>query len=165
MIEASIVNLAELGVLVVGVVLALQQLKEIKQTRQAELVSVIMESMDNVEWWSAYSYILQAQEKTYDEWIEMGQKDPKVYAGFNTIMAFLNKVGWFVQEGYIELKAIEQTLRTPIIRVYENTRPLLDEWEKKTKTMQGFPHLEYMYMELKDAHSKLERDYLKNKYG
>jgi hypothetical protein len=36
MVEASIVNLAELGVLVVGVVIALQQLNDIKRTRETE---------------------------------------------------------------------------------------------------------------------------------
>jgi len=37
MVEASLVNIVELGVLVVGVVIALQQLRDIKQTRETEL--------------------------------------------------------------------------------------------------------------------------------
>ena len=37
MVEESLVNLAELGVLIVGVVIAIQQLGDIKRTREMEL--------------------------------------------------------------------------------------------------------------------------------
>ncbi len=37
MVEASLLNYAELGVLVVGIVIALQQFRDIKETRETEL--------------------------------------------------------------------------------------------------------------------------------
>jgi len=37
MVEASLVIYAEIGVLVIGVIIALQQLRDIKQTRKTEL--------------------------------------------------------------------------------------------------------------------------------
>jgi hypothetical protein len=94
MVDASlVVNLAELGVLVVGVVVALQQLNDIKktretelETRQAQLFSVLMERMDNVEWWKHYVNLRDAPSKTYDEWEKMMGEDPEVYGGFQSIL-------------------------------------------------------------------------------
>ena len=37
MVEASLVSYAELGVLAIGVIIALQQLRDIKQSRDTEL--------------------------------------------------------------------------------------------------------------------------------
>jgi len=159
MVEASLVNLAELGVLIVGVVIALQQLNDLKhtremelETRQAQLFSVLIERMDNVEWWRHYLNIRDLPGKTYDEVEEIIREDPDVYGGFMSILAFLNHVGWLVRKGLIDIQVIRETLRIVVIRVHENTRPILDEYEKRTGTSQRYIHLEYLYDALKESY-------------
>jgi len=166
MVEASLVNLAELVVLIVGVAIALQQLNDLKhtremelETRQAQLFSVLMERMDNVEWWRHYMNIRDAHGTTYEEWQEKAREDPDVYGGFMSILSFLNHVGWLVRKGLIDIQVIRETLRIVVIRVHENTRPILDEYEKVTGTRQRFLHLEYLYDSLKKSYYQDLQDY------
>jgi hypothetical protein len=64
----------------------------------------------------------------------------------------LNHIGWLVRNEFIDLEVIKETIRIVVIRVHENTRPLLDEYERRTNTRQRYTHLEYMYEKLKESH-------------
>jgi hypothetical protein len=155
MVEASIVNLAELGVLVVGVVIGLQQLNDIKQTReleletrQAQLFTVIMNKMDTPEWWSHYRTIRDLPGKTFEEIAEI-MNDPIKYGGFYSILTFFNKLGWLVKREVLDFEVFSEVINTTFTTVYENTKPILDESEKRTGKPQDLPHFEYLYNRIK----------------
>jgi hypothetical protein len=50
-------------------------------------------------------------------------------------------------------------------RAHENTRPLLDEYERRTGTRQKYSHLEYLYDNLKDSFYQDLQEYRTQKLG
>jgi len=121
------------------------------ETRQAHLFSFLMERMDNVEWWTHYMTIRDAQDRTYDEWEEIFQ-DPVKDGGNASIIAFLNHVGWLVKKGLIDMEVVVENLREPIVRVHEHMTPYLEEYERRTGRPQPYTHLKYLYEHVKDRY-------------
>jgi len=165
MVEASLVNLVELGVLVVGAVIALQQLKDIKETRemeletrQAQLFSFLMDKMDSVEWWTHYRTIRDGSELSLDEYQERQREDPTIYGGMMSIVVFFNHVGWLVKKGLIDMETVRNTMGAMVVRTYENTKSLFEEYERRTGTPQRYRHLEYLYENVKDLYYQQAQD-------
>ena len=121
------------------------------ETRQAQLFSFLIERMDNVEWWTHYGTIRDAQDRTYDEWEEILQ-DPIIDGGISSILVFLNNVGWLVKKGLLDMEDVVEALCMPVVRVYEHMTPYLEEYERRTGRPQIFPHLKYLYEHLKDRY-------------
>jgi hypothetical protein len=127
------------------------------ETRQAQLFSFLMDKMDSVEWWQHYLTIRDAQDRTYDEWIEI-IRDPLHYGGLMSIVTFFNHIGWLVKKGLIELETVRETMSPNIIRIYENTRSGFDEYERRTKTPQRHSYLEFLYEQVKDSYYQAVQD-------
>ena len=114
--------------------------------------------MDSVEWWTHYATIRDAQDRTYDEWMEMIQ-DPVIDAGTGSLLAFLNHVGWLVKKGLIDMEIIEENpFQSIVVRVYEHTMPFLEEYERRTGRPQRYTHLKYLYEHVKDLYYQIVQD-------
>ena len=77
MVDTSIVNLAELGVLVVGVIIALRQLNDIKETReteletrQAQLFMQIYNRFSEVEFRENFNEVLTREWRDYEDYVK-----------------------------------------------------------------------------------------------
>ena len=159
MIDAGLVNLAELGVLVIGVVIALQQLRDIKQTRvteletrQAQLFSVLLDRMDNAEFWTHYLTIRDGGSLTVDEWNEQIAEDPSVYGGIMSIVMFFTHVGYLVKKGLIDIEVVAETMSTAVIRTYENTaQGILEDSKRRNVAPQRLSNIRYLYERLKEV--------------
>ncbi len=138
--------------------LSLRAQEQALETRQAQLISFLIDRMDSVEWWTHYNTIRDAQDRTYDEWEEILQ-DPVIDGGFGSILAFLNHVGWLVKKGLIDIEIIEENpFQSIVVRVYENTMPFLEEFERRTGRPQRYTYLKYLYEHVKDSYYQIAQD-------
>ena len=128
MVDASIVNLAELGVLVVGVVVALLQLNDIKQTRETELETrqaALFTQMYNkfceVEFSRNLSKIWQWEFKDYEEWRDKyGSEEDRVLAG--SVGRFFLGVGVLVDRGLVDVQLVNDLMGDAVILHWEKMR-------------------------------------------
>ena len=134
MVEASLVNLAELIVLVVGVVIALQQLNDIKRTRETELetrqIQILMDIFDKcskVEFQKGWLDVLNQEWTDYEEWLEKygPANNPEMMAKFGATNRFLIQLGLLIKEKVVEPKLIyDMDPMDSIIMTWEMFEPI-----------------------------------------
>ena len=108
MVEASLVNLAELGVLVVGVVIALFQLQGIKKTRQAELFMPIYSRFQEKEFSKhLMDFLYNWEWESPEDFMEKyGLENLEDLSSFLSIGAFYHSVGALLMNDQIDMKLV-----------------------------------------------------------
>jgi hypothetical protein len=159
MVEASLVNLAELGVLLVGVVLALQQLRDIKETRQTELETRQIETylewmrrVQNKEWMMAWVDVMNQEWEDYDEYVEKyGRRtNPEAYSNYIVTLQFYECLGLLVRRKIVDVDLVYEHIGgLATIQTWEKVGPLLKESRERSKRPIQFDSFEYLYNELK----------------
>jgi hypothetical protein len=160
MIDSSLVNLAELGVLVVGVVLALQQLRDIKETRQTELETRQIETyldwmrrVQNKEWIMAWADVRYSQEwEDLDNWIEKygARTNPEAYSNWAVTMQFYECLGLLVRRKIVDIDLIyEHVGGIATIGTWERVEPIVKGWRERVKSPTMWDSFEYLYNKLK----------------
>jgi len=152
MVEASLVNLAELVVLVVGVVIALYQLQDIKETRKAEILQQWGFNVNTTENYHKFIELLRASwddlEDYYSKYgsrknIEMAAKRQSTFLSFNAVGILLGK-------GAIDRKTIYDMSGRGIIQLWEKYSEIIHD--TRERRYNGDPSylggFEYLYDEL-----------------
>ena len=156
MVEASLVNLAELVVLVVGVVIALQQLNDIKQTRELELetrqAQLFMQIYDR---WASKEMTQMEWGFLEWEWDDWDDYKRKYFSNLEnrTVRTVLGKyyegIGVLVKRGLIDPTFVDDLMSSSIMLYWEKYSPVIEEWRDLT----GYPQLgeysEYLYNQIK----------------
>ena len=121
MVEASLVNLAELGVLTVGVIITLQQLRDIKQTReneletrQAQLFMQVWQQYNSVEYAMQRYEVYDMQWEDYDDfqrkYLGVPAKEMRPYASYVSIARLFEGLWLLIQEKLIDEKLVYQNV-------------------------------------------------------
>jgi len=140
MVEASLVNLAELGVLVVGVVIALFQLRDIKQTRETELetrqAQLYMSLLDR---WNTKEFSEQRYEVYRMEWTDLddfrekynARSNPDIFASWNTFGRSILGLAELHRKGLIDIDFLDGMMLADIVHWWAKFSGLEKErWER-----------------------------------
>lgn len=146
MVEASLVNLVELGVLVVGVIIALQQLRDIKQTRQTELFMSLYNRFSETEYNEKLNEFLTSE---WDSWKDMYKKsgpttEPKKYSRMMSLLHYFEGIGVLVQRKQIDLDLVADLMSNTTLQVWNKFKPILEEVREVFKRPSSFEGFEYL---------------------
>jgi hypothetical protein len=157
MVEASLVNLAELGVLIVGVVIALRQLNDIKETRKIELetrqASLFMQLYNK---WSDPEFAKHygiARYKYTQGMLELLPKmidpyDPDIHIPFHSLGQFFEGMGMLVKKKLIDIEYVDELLSYRIVWWWERTKPVYERERKLMNNPDLYSNIEYLYNEI-----------------
>jgi hypothetical protein len=127
MVEASLVNLAELGILAIGVIIALQQLRDIKQTRQTEIFMNLLARFDNPYLMGALIESRYSDWNTFEEWLEkfgpLG--DREVYTRFVCLQNAIQGIGYLVSENQVKTETVSGLMSGIITLNWERNEPVI----------------------------------------
>jgi hypothetical protein len=95
MVEASLVNFAELIVLTIGVVLGVLEIRNISSMRRVELNNRLLEYTWSYDWSKSGISLLNSPFSTYEEWFEKygPHVDPEGAADLYSLMNRLEGLG------------------------------------------------------------------------
>jgi len=125
MVEASLVNLAEFGILAVGVIIALWQLRELNKTREVEITLQITNNFNLFsKQWSKFMYSWEwtdfndfwekyGPEKNIDEWSEMFQ-----------FWSFVENLGVLVKRKSLNIELVDDVFAGVILDYWEKVKPI-----------------------------------------
>ena len=146
MVEASLVNLAELGVLVIGVALALLQIRDMTKTRIAELYLRLWERWNTAEF-TQQRYDCYRMEWTNSNDFDMKynvQENSKVFASWNTFGRNISGLAELESKNLIDIEFLDLVMLTDIVGWWMRFgEMLLERWERGRYTWHShFPFLE-----------------------
>ena len=150
MVEASLVNLAELGVLVVGVVIALLLLRDIKETRETELetrqAQLYMSLLDR---WNTKEFSKQRYDSYRMEWTDLddfrekynARNNPDIFASWNTFGRSISGLAELHRKGLIDVEFLDGMMLADIVHWWAKFSGLEKErWESGRPAWEGhFP--------------------------
>ena len=155
MVEASIVNLAELGVLLVGVVIALQQLRDIKQTsimeletRQAQIFWNTVDKAYSKEGLVHTRVLGNATWSSYEEWLELRRDDLEYDAAYLWLSQLYEGIGASVRLGHADIRLLAHCMPRGHLRWWERYRDVVYGQRKRLNTRRYRSEWEYLYNEL-----------------
>lgn len=149
MVEASLVNFAELGVLLVGIVIALFQLQGIKETRQAELFMHIYETEKNhensVRWFKLDSW----EWEDLDDWHRKYGKgaSPEIEALPYEQFSIYDGLGMLVKEKMVDVNTVFNMMGSGIVIIWYKFETII-RWNRETIGACFFEHFEYIANEM-----------------
>lgn len=160
MVEASIVNLVELGVLVVGVIIAIQQLRDIKQTRETELetrqAQLFMQIYNSLREEKFQNYLMELRQwkaKDYDEMMEKYGKNPDAIAKMNYVTSFFEGVGVLVEEGLLDIKLVYNLISTFLFNYWLSMPPeFFKEFRIRANRPKVWSHTELLYNKMMELY-------------
>jgi len=159
LVEASLVNYAELAVLAVGVAIALIQLNNISRTRETELETrqiqfcwQALERVHNKEFMRRVLEILYHQDfKDYEEWREKygPSTNPDAYVDYYHVTSTLQGLGYLVQTKVLDLEALSKHIRPrAFILLWEKIEPIV-KVHRETLNPAAYDSFEYLANELR----------------
>ena len=158
-------NLAELVVLVVGVVITLLQLNDIKKTRELELdtrqadfllrqTEVIMGTQHQEAW---FDVVFQQRFSTGEDWFEKygPNVNPGAYNKLLPIIQYYNHLGVLLMENMIPVKMLETITPPIILMAWKRIEPLAVRWRlnyEDDTLLEGF---EYLVTKIRENHPNI----------
>ncbi len=147
MVEASLVNLAELGVLVGGVAIALIQLRNLNKTRQIQLFMQIYSRLDDNEFWENYGKLVWEYEfEGIDDYHEKYGPGTKTggYAAYMSLSAFFRGIGVLIDKELIDIDVVDELVGVITKRVWEKIRPIAEEHRERFDYSREAKWVEYL---------------------
>jgi hypothetical protein len=148
MVEASLVNFAELGVLVVGVVVALRQLRDIKQTRQAELYMRMLDKSMSQEGLDNMRVLGNATWSSYEEWLEKYHSNAEYRKAWSWLLQLYEAIGVCLRLGLVDIKLLALHGVNSHIYWWEKHKDLIYNERKRRNNRRYRSQWEYLYNEL-----------------
>ena len=155
MVEASLVNFAELGVLTVGVVVALQQLRDLKKTREIELetrqAQIFWNTIDKAfskEGLDHTRLLSNATWSSYEEWLESYRNDAEYQRAFIWFTEIYEGMGVSVRLGHADIRLAAHYDTKSILGWWEKHKDVIYERRKRLNDRRYRSAWEYLYNEL-----------------
>ena len=151
MVEASLVNLAELVVLTVGVIVAVLEIRNISSMRRVELNNRLLEYLWSRDWTKSTISLLNAPFSTYEEWFENygPQVNPEAATDFYMLMNRMEGLGIQVRKGLIDIDLFFTYIHpSGLIWSWEQYKPVIMNWRERWNYSVN-ENFEYLYNEAK----------------
>ena len=158
MVDASVVNLAELIVLTIGVSIAIYELRNIGKNRKLELLLKHTEMLHAGEMPIKYTDAIGQQFDTYEEWQEKygPLANPEAYSSLMTLVGYTNTYGLILKEGLLEADLLYQ-LWTPTtaLSVWHRAEPVIKAWREKYKDHNLYAPFEDLVEDIKRRYPEI----------
>jgi hypothetical protein len=115
---------------IVGLTYYVMTVRHQNKTRNAQNFSILLQRMDDVDFWSYYGTTRVVSTQTYEEREKAMREDPNLYGGFMANVMFFQNVGWMVKQGLIDISMVEENMRMTVIGVYEYSMPAIEEYAR-----------------------------------
>ena len=102
MVDPGLVSLIELGVLTVGVVIAILEIRNMNQTRRVEVALQFFDKFTRPEFSEQYRHVIYEQEfESYEEWLEKYGPpiNPKAHNNMLAVVGVNNSTGRLLRKG------------------------------------------------------------------
>lgn len=159
MVDPGLVSLAELGVLTVGVAIAVLEIRNMSQTRRAEVTLQFFDKFTQPEFNELWRHI--AYEQRFDSIDEWGEKygptvNPDAYNKWISMMQLLNASGLILKKGLADLEDVHNYFAPiAIVTVWKKFRPLVEARRKTFSDADFWKSCEYLYNETKKKYPHL----------
>ena len=158
MVEASLVNLVELGVLVVGVVIAIFQLRDIKETReteldtrQAQLYIQIFNHMIGPDFLRKYNELVLFEEyKDFEDFREKHLYDAESRADVVRLAGFFEGLGLLGEQNLLDVKLMSRLMGGNLIKFWDKLGPIIEEWREYVRDPYLWEYVEYLYNQVRN---------------
>jgi hypothetical protein len=159
MIDPGLVSLIELGVLAVGVVIAVLEIRNMSQTRRTEVTLRYFDKFASQESQERYRHVaIEQRFDSVEEWVEKygSVANPEAYRKWATLMALNNASGYILKKGIIDIEDIHN-YQAPftIITVWEKFKPIIEDRRIQYNYPEMWGSFEYLYNETKKRYPKL----------
>jgi len=146
MVEASLVNFAELVVLTIGVIIAVLEIRNISSMRRVELNNRLLEYTWSKDWTKIGISVLNSPFSTYAEWFEKygPQVNPEVATDFYSMMNRMDGLGIQVKNGLVDIDLFFTYVHPSLVIFYwEHVKPVIMNWRERWKypVHENFEHL------------------------
>jgi hypothetical protein len=135
MVDPGLVSLVELGVLAVGVTIAVFEIRNMSQTRRAEVTLRYFDKFTTVEFQEHIRHVFIEQRfDSIEEWAEKYGPitNPEAYKKWLTSMNALNSSGHILKKGLADLEDIHNYQQPlGIIASWEKFKPLIEARRKQ----------------------------------
>ena len=155
MVEASLVNLAELGVLTVGVVVALPKLRDLKktreielETRQAQLFWHAIDKFTSKEGLDHMRLLHSVNWSSYEEWLERYRNDAEYERAFIWFTEIYEGMGVSVRLGHVDIRLAAHYDTKSILGWWKKYKDVIYERRKRLNDRRYRSEWEYLYNEL-----------------
>jgi hypothetical protein len=151
MVDASLVNLAELVVLTIGVIITVLEMRNISSMRRVELNNRLLEYTWSYDWTKSGISLLNSPFSTYEEWFEKygPQVNTEAATDFYSILNRIEGLGTQVRNGLIDIDLFFTYIHPSyMIFLWEQIKPVIMNWRERWKTPVN-ENFEYLYNEAK----------------
>jgi hypothetical protein len=159
MVEFDVVSLIELGVLTVGVVIAVLEIRNISQTRRTEVVLQFFNKFSTPEFNELWRHAAMDQRfESAEEWVEKygARANPEAWNKQVSIVAYYDAAGHILRKGLADLEDIH-VYAGPlgIVTVWEKYKPVFEYTRKLVNDPNHRKSFEYLYNETKKRYPQL----------
>ena len=163
MVDATLVNLAELGVLVAGVVIALQQLNDIKKTRESELetrqiqlFTQVHDKLSSEPLKSTYFEMFRWEWKDYDDFVEKygvpwnpreDEKHLKRSKKFLDVFGYFEGLGVIAQTSDMDIELLVR-FGGPLTSLWRKFEPIVYELRRRYSVPRAWEEMEELYLRM-----------------
>lgn len=159
MVDPGLVSLIELGVLAIGVTIAVFEIRNMSQTRRTEVMLQFFDKFSQPEFeelWRHTSY-----EQKFDSIEEWGKKygpltNPEAYNKWMSMMAVFNATGLLLKKGLVDFEDVYVHIPPfAIITIWEKYKPIIVARRKQYNYPSFWELHEHLYNETRKRHPQV----------
>jgi len=181
MVEASLVNYAELGILAIGIIIALQQLRDIKKTReieletrqaqlfmqiydrfndrefQAQLFMQIYDRFNDREFWEYFTELRSHTWDDVEDWqMKYGREENrKAFSAFASMASYFDGVGVLANRELIDIGLVDDLLHTRALWFWDTYEDIIREMRTRNNNPRIWPYVESLHSQIQGYEKQL----------
>jgi hypothetical protein len=159
MVDPGLISLIELGVLAVGVTIAVLEIRNMSQTRRTEVTLRYFDLFTSPEIQEVWRHLAYEQNfESNEEWTEKygPTVNPEAYKKWLTMMTLHNASGYLLKKGLVDLEDIHHySAPLGIISHWEKFKSLIEYRRKQYNYPRLWESFEYLYNESKKKYPQL----------
>jgi hypothetical protein len=164
MVEASLVNYAELGILAIGIIIALQQLRDIKktreielETRQAQLFMQIYDRFNDREFWEYFTELRSHTWDDVEDWqMKYGREENrKAFSAFASMASYFDGVGVLANRELIDIGLVDDLLHTRALWFWDTYEDIIREMRTRNNNPRIWPYIESLHSQIQGYEKQL----------
>jgi hypothetical protein len=153
LIDPGLVSLIELGVLTVGVAIAVLEIRNMSQTRRTEVTLQFFDKFTRPEFSEQYRHVVFEQQfESYEEWFEKYGPtiNPEAYNNMLAVVGVNNSTGRLLRKGIADPDFVFDFMPPYAdVRLWEKLKPFVEGRRRLWKSPRYLESFEYLYDEAK----------------
>ena len=159
MVEFDLISLIELGVLTVGVVIAVLEIRNIRETRKTEVVLRFFDKWSTPEFNECFRHAAIEQSfESAEEWVKKygARANPEAWNKQLAIVSVYDAAGYILKKGLADIKDIHNYAQPlAIITLWEKFKPVFEYTRKLVNDPNHRKSFEYLYNETRKKYPQV----------